>query len=104
MSASRAIAIFGATGDLARRMLFPSLYFLEQEGLLPKDVVITGCSRSAMTDAEFAARVEDWVRERAGEYFCNEAFERLRARLHHAAVDANDAASFACLKTTVGGG
>ena len=28
------LVIFGATGDLAARMLLPSLYFLEADGLL----------------------------------------------------------------------
>ena len=34
MKADRAIVIFGATGDLSLRMLLPSLYFLELDGLL----------------------------------------------------------------------
>jgi glucose-6-phosphate 1-dehydrogenase len=35
MAMPGAFVIFGATGDLARRMLFPSLYFLDADGLLP---------------------------------------------------------------------
>ena len=38
---SRAIVIFGATGDLALRMLFPSLYFLEGDNLLGADLTVT---------------------------------------------------------------
>ena len=44
---SRAIVIFGATGDLALRMLFPSLYFLESETLLPPDLLVVGSARAA---------------------------------------------------------
>ena len=45
----RALVIFGATGDLAQRMLLPSLYFLEAEGFLPKELVVIGCSRAAIS-------------------------------------------------------
>ena len=103
MSASRAIAIFGATGDLAQRMLFPSLYFLDAEGLLPADLLIVGCSRSAMTDEAFAARVEAAVRGRGGEYFAAAAWGKFKARLRHAAVDAGVAESFAHLRAALGG-
>ena len=64
MSAKRALVIFGATGDLAQRMLFPSLYFLDGEGLLPAELDIVGCSRRAMTDDAFAAGVGDAIVDR----------------------------------------
>src|SRR5690242_1573872 len=98
MSASRAIVIFGGTGDLAQRMLFPSLYHLDADGLLPRDLKIVGCSRSAIPDDAFAARVGDWVRVRSGDQFT-----ALNPRVHHAAVDANDPASFANLKRVLDG-
>ena len=40
-----AIVLFGATGDLARRMLLPSLYFLDADGFLPKDFRLVAPSR-----------------------------------------------------------
>jgi glucose-6-phosphate 1-dehydrogenase len=102
MIPSRAIAIFGATGDLAQRMLFPSLYFLDSEGLLPADLVIVGCSRSAMTGDAFAARVEEAIRSRAGGHYSAANWAKLKARLRHAAVDASDAESFSRLRTALG--
>ena len=36
MADKKAIVIFGATGDLAQKMLYPSLYFLDAEGHLPE--------------------------------------------------------------------
>ena len=33
--AASLLTIFGATGDLAQRMLLPSLYGLQRDGLLP---------------------------------------------------------------------
>ena len=36
------LVLFGATGDLARRMLLPSLYGLDADGLLPPELRIIG--------------------------------------------------------------
>jgi glucose-6-phosphate 1-dehydrogenase len=98
MSPSRAIVIFGATGDLAQRMLFPSLYNLDADGLLPRDLEIVGCSRSAIPDDVFAARVGEWVRARSGD-----GLGALSRRVHHAAIDANNPASFQNLRRVLGG-
>ena len=43
---STAFLMFGATGDLARRMLLPSLYGLDSDGLLAPDLNIVGTARS----------------------------------------------------------
>src|SRR5215469_13099086 len=101
MTNNRVIVIFGATGDLAQRMLFPSLYFLDSDGLLPQDVTIIGCSRAKMTDDAFAARLHDSVKERAAEYFSEERWNKLKKRIRHAAVDATDPASFANLRALI---
>ena len=55
MIAPGAFVIFGATGDLARRMLFPSLYFLDADGLLPPGMRIVCAARSRLTDDQFRA-------------------------------------------------
>ena len=36
------LLLFGATGDLAQRMLLPSLFNLHSDGLLPEGLTITG--------------------------------------------------------------
>lgn len=41
------LVLFGARGDLARRMLFPSIYRLAAAGHLPDDYAIIGSGRSA---------------------------------------------------------
>lgn len=47
------LILFGATGDLARRMLLPSLAALDHDGLLPAGLRIVGTARSEMSDGEF---------------------------------------------------
>jgi glucose-6-phosphate 1-dehydrogenase len=51
------LTLFGATGDLAQRMLLPSLYSLHREGLLPDGFTILGTARSALDRAAFCAQV-----------------------------------------------
>jgi len=56
------LLLFGATGDLAQRMLLPSLYGLHADGLLPEGLTITGTARSEHDDAgyrQFAAEALD---------------------------------------------
>src|SRR2546429_4836550 len=40
--------IFGATGDLSRRKLLPSLYNLAAQGLLPDEFILMGAAREGM--------------------------------------------------------
>ena len=87
MSDKKAIVIFGATGDLAQKMLFPSLYFLDADGLLPADLVIVGTARSTLDDAGFTKQIHDAVSERTAESFSEEAWGRFSKRLSYAAGD-----------------
>ena len=52
-----AIVIFGASGDLTKRKLIPSLYNLASYHLLPKNFSIIGVARSDWSDQEFASRL-----------------------------------------------
>lgn len=49
------LLLFGATGDLAQRMLLPSLYGLHADGLLPEGLTITGSARSDLDDEGYRA-------------------------------------------------
>ncbi|MCH9827723.1 MAG: glucose-6-phosphate dehydrogenase [Gammaproteobacteria bacterium] len=59
-----AVVLFGATGDLALRMLFPSLYALYVDGFLPESFRIVGVARQASTTEDFRARVAEAIRLR----------------------------------------
>ncbi|MFN4097445.1 MAG: glucose-6-phosphate dehydrogenase [Sphingomonas sp.] len=47
------LLLFGATGDLAQRMLLPSLFALDADGLLAPDLKIIGTARSELNDGEY---------------------------------------------------
>ena len=50
---SSRLLLFGATGDLAKRMLLPSLFALHEDGLIASDLRIVGTARSEMSDEQF---------------------------------------------------
>ncbi len=54
-----ALVLFGATGDLAKRKLFPALYALEHRGKL--NVPVIGVARSDWTDAAFCEHAHDAI-------------------------------------------
>lgn len=61
------LIIFGASGDLTKRMLLPSLYELHVRGMLPEHFVVLGTSRSAMSDDEFRLSLRTMLQELKGE-------------------------------------
>ena len=54
-----ALVLFGATGDLAKRKLFPSLYSMEEHGSL--QVPVIGVARSDWTDDSFRDHAREAV-------------------------------------------
>ena len=52
---SCALVVLGATGDLAKRKLYPALSALAERGQLPRRLVVVGVARTPMRDDEFAA-------------------------------------------------
>ncbi|GAB2620500.1 glucose-6-phosphate dehydrogenase [Paractinoplanes abujensis] len=55
--------LFGATGDLARRMVLPAFYTLAIEGLLPPDWVLIGNGRGDVSHEDFRGRVREALEE-----------------------------------------
>ena len=58
-STADTLLLFGATGDLAQRMLLPSLFALHADRLLPPDLAIIGTARSDMSEDGFRSRAEE---------------------------------------------
>ena len=101
-----ALVLFGGGGDLAMRMLLPSLYFLEHDGLLPDGLKIIGAARSDESRDDYVAKVRQSVeaKARADDAWSDEAWSRMEARLDYLAVDATSAESLRPLKDKVGDG
>lgn len=55
------IMIFGATGDLAKRKLYPSLYHLYEKGKLDKNFAVVGVARRPWTNEVLRENVKDSI-------------------------------------------
>ncbi|WP_460731594.1 glucose-6-phosphate dehydrogenase [Lysobacter tyrosinilyticus] len=85
------LVIFGATGDLAQRMLFPSLYGLQADTLCPQSLRILGTGRHDLDSAGFRARVADAIRRHLPAGECDEVtLQSLLARIEYVAADISD--------------
>lgn len=102
-SSSETLLLFGATGDLAKRMLLPSLYALHEDGLIATDLRIVGTARSTLSDAEF----RDFARAALDEYLPDDRKdgEKIAAFLQHLLyqpLDASRVEGFADLAAKLG--
>lgn len=99
---SDAIVLFGGTGDLARRMLLASLYFLDVDGFLPKDFRIVATARKEMTAEAFVKLARETLEERP-EGLDEAAWARFAKRLSYVGADATTVEGATRLKPALGG-
>lgn len=71
------LTIFGASGDLAKIKIFPSLYALAAQKRLPKHFLIVGYARTAMSDAAFKKVVKESIQT----YSKNKVSEKILRKL-----------------------
>ncbi len=86
------IVIFGASGDLTKRKLVPSLYDLCREQKLPRHCGILGVSRTEMSDEHFRDRMKSWCAKRSG--FSQDTWDHFQQRLHYEPCDATQLDDF----------
>jgi glucose-6-phosphate 1-dehydrogenase len=84
------LVIFGASGDLTKRKLFPALYSLAFRQMLPENFAIVGASRSEESDDEFRDRMKEAVQESARDTFRDDVWETLADGMHYVALDFAD--------------
>ncbi|WP_404480262.1 glucose-6-phosphate dehydrogenase [Novosphingobium sp. BL-52-GroH] len=95
------LLLFGATGDLSRRMLLPSLCALDAEGLLDPRIQIIGTARSDMDDQGF----RNFAREALEQFLPAQrrgGMAQFLNRLSYQPLDANDIDHFQALAEKVG--
>jgi glucose-6-phosphate 1-dehydrogenase len=92
-AALETLVLVGAGGDLAWRMLLPSLFFLELDGLLAPGFRIWAVSRDEEITDRFRARLWEALRRQprtAAHASAEVAWSRFAARLNYVAADASD--------------
>ena len=97
---SDALILFGATGDLAYKKIFPALYAMCRRGALTVPVI--GVASSTWSIEQFRTRVRGSV-EHEGCDLDPRALDRLLSSLHYNSGDYNDAGTFDTLRIALGG-
>jgi glucose-6-phosphate 1-dehydrogenase len=87
---SDAFVLFGATGDLAYKQIYPALQALTWDGLL--DVPVIGIAKSGWGLDQLRARARDSLEKHGG--INEKAFGRLSARLQYIDGDYNDVVTY----------
>jgi glucose-6-phosphate 1-dehydrogenase len=90
--------LFGATGDLARRKLFPGLFRLFLRGMLPPKFAIVGSGRhSPGTDEEFRDKLAKAVHDSLGEKFDDAQWKTFAEKITFCVSEASDGSELAGL-------
>jgi glucose-6-phosphate 1-dehydrogenase len=84
------LTIFGASGDLTQRKLFPALYALAYRHLLPEHFAVLGVARSEMSTQAFVERMRQAVEEHGRDEFREDVWDELAAGVRYLATDFSD--------------
>jgi glucose-6-phosphate 1-dehydrogenase len=82
-----ALVVFGATGDLTRRKIFPALYALALRRLLPERFGVVGVARTQQTTKQWTAEMKKAVRQYARDDFDAGVWNELAEGLRYVATD-----------------
>jgi glucose-6-phosphate 1-dehydrogenase len=96
---SDALVFFGATGDLAHKMIFPALQALVKTGRL--DIPVIGVAKAGWSLDQLRARARDSL-EKFGGGVDTAAFARLSERLGYVDGDYREARTFDLLRQALG--
>ena len=95
---SDALVVFGATGDLAYKQIFPALYAMARRGVL--DIPVIAFARQPWTQEQLRDHVRRSLEEKVT--VDPAVLEHLTSRLTYVTGDYNEAASFAALRAALG--
>ena len=96
---SDVLVLFGVTGDLAHKMIFPALYAMVKRGALKVPVI--GVAFPQWTIAQLHERVKDSI-DQAGGIDDQRAFQELLSKLKYVSGDYKDPATFTAIKQALG--
>ncbi|MDO8207117.1 MAG: glucose-6-phosphate dehydrogenase [Gallionella sp.] len=99
MQPADALVIFGATGDLAHKMIFPALYAMARRGVL--NVPVVGVAYSKWSLAQLRKQATDSIRQ-AGKIDDRGALDLLLSQLQYVDGDYNDPGTFQALRQALG--
>ena len=100
------MTIFGAGGDLTKRLIMPALYNLVRAGKLPDDFAIIGVDHNDLTTEEWCGNLAEMMQafmraggsERQGDAIDQQAWSWLIHRMHYMRGDFMQPETFSQLK------
>ena len=98
-SQSDALVVFGVTGDLAHKMIFPALYAMVKRGVLNAPVI--GVAFPKWSLERLQRRAADSIK-RSGGIDDKRAFQRLLSLLKYVSGDYTDGHTFTAIKEAIG--
>ena len=84
------LVIFGASGDLTQKKLFPALYSLAFRRLLPERFAVLGVARTEETTDAFVERMKEAVQKHARDEFRQDVWDDLAGRSRYIAAEFAD--------------
>jgi glucose-6-phosphate 1-dehydrogenase len=85
------LVIFGASGDLTHKKLFPALYSLAYRRLLPERFAVLGVARTESSDDEFREDMRHAVEQHGRDELRDDVWDRLAAGMRYVSTDFADA-------------
>jgi glucose-6-phosphate 1-dehydrogenase len=96
-----AMVIFGASGDLTKRKLIPSLYHLARQRLLPNEFALVGCAIENISEEDYRKQVRADLAEFGDAPADCKTCDWMLERTYYFSGDFNDAATYEHLKQTL---
>ena len=95
------MVIFGATGDLTKRKLFPALYNLAKSNLLAGEFAVVCMARSEMTTEAFREQISQEIKKFATSEVEPSLWEWFLKRIYYVSGDASNPNSYQKLKEAI---
>ena len=101
---SAVFVVFGATGDLAHRKIFPALFDLFVGGILPKELVMVGFARKPLDDTAYRANLKQGCSKYARQgNFSDAQWAEFASRIFYLPSDLDDIAGYRRLADIIEG-
>ena len=88
------LVIFGASGDLTKRLLIPSIYHLKRSGLLPENFAIAGVARTEQTVGALRDGLQKALKQFSSEPVDASAWDWLGSRMRYLSGDLDNPATY----------
>ena len=95
------LVIFGATGDLAKRKIFPGLFRRLLAGQMPPDSQVVGAARSNLSQKKFNDLVENSIKSFAEINFRDDDLKNFLNCLNYIQIDATGSNGWSALKSAL---